>query len=140
VSISSLIRQRFLLKEGGLILVDEERRDRATTVEDLYAEYTVYDRHYEKIGKVDDLFVDENDQPEYIGVKMGFLGTRSTLIPIDIVRVNDKRRLVEVAADKEMVKDGPTFSDDRDITSEFEREVLDYYSVETRQASLERQA
>ena len=121
-------------------MVDEERRDRSTAIEDLYAEYTVYDRHYEKIGKVDDLFVDENDQPEYIGVKMGFLGTRSTLIPIDIVRVNDKRRLVEVAADKETVKDGPTFSDDRDITSEFEREVLDYYSVEARQASLERQA
>jgi uncharacterized protein (TIGR02271 family) len=121
-------------------LVDEERRDRYTPIEDLYAEYTVYDRHYEKIGKVDDLFVDENDQPEYIGVKMGFLGTRSTLIPIDIVRVNDKRRLAEVAADKETVKNGPTFSDDREITPEFEQQVLDYYSVETRQASLERQA
>jgi uncharacterized protein (TIGR02271 family) len=121
-------------------LAHQERKDRATTVEDLYTEYTVYDRHYEKIGKVDDLFVDENDQPEYIGVKMGFLGTRSTLIPIDLVRVNDKRRLVEVAADKETVKDGPTFSDDREITPEFEQQVLDYYSVETRQASLERQA
>jgi uncharacterized protein (TIGR02271 family) len=121
-------------------LAHQERKDRATTVEDLYTEYTVYDRHYEKIGKVDDLFVDENDQPEYIGVKMGFLGTRSTLIPIDLMRVNDKRRLVEVAADKETVKDGPTFSDDREITPEFEQQVLDYYSVETRQASLERQA
>src|SRR5215216_6217589 len=103
--------------KGGSILVDEERRDRSTAIEDLYAEYTVYDRHYEKIGKVDDLFVDENDQPEYIGVKMGFLGTRSTLIPIDIVRVNDKRRLVEVAAEKEAVENGPTFDDDSEITA-----------------------
>jgi uncharacterized protein (TIGR02271 family) len=119
-------------------LVDEERRDRSTPIEDLYSEYTVFDMHYEKIGKIDDLFVDENDNPEYLGVKMGFLGTRSTLIPVDIVRVNDRRRLVEVAADKETVKNGPTFSDDREITSEFERQVLDYYRVETRQASSNR--
>jgi uncharacterized protein (TIGR02271 family) len=121
-------------------LVDKERRDRSTPVEDLYSEYTVYDMHYEKIGKIDDLFVDENDNPEYVGVKMGFLDTRSTLIPVDIVRVNDRRRLVEVAADKETVKNGPTFSDDREITSEFERQVLDYYRVETRQASANREA
>ena len=120
-------------------MADEERRDRSTPIEDLYSEYTVYDTHYEKIGKIDDLFVDENDNLEYVGVKMGFLGTRSTLIPVDIVRVNDRRRLVEVAADKETVKNGPTFSDDREITSEFERQVLDYYRVESRQASANRE-
>jgi uncharacterized protein (TIGR02271 family) len=120
-------------------LVDEEGRDRSTPIEDLYSEYTVYDMHYEKIGKIDDLFVDENDNPEYLGVKMGFLGTRSTLIPVDIVRVNDRRWLVEVAADKETVKNGPTFSDDREITPEFERQVLNHYRVETRQASSNRE-
>ena len=121
-------------------MADEQRGDRSTPIEDLYSEYTVYDMHYEKIGKIDDLFVDENDSPEYVGVKMGFLGTRTTLIPVDIVRVNDRRRLVEVAADKETVKNGPTFSEDREITSEFERQVLDYYRVETRQASTSRKA
>ena len=102
--------------------------------------YQVYDMHYEKIGKVDDLFVNESDRPEYIGVKMGFLGTRSTLIPMDIVRVNDKRRLVEVEADKDAIKEGPTFSDDREITPEFEQRVLSYYQAETAQASAEREA
>ena len=58
----------------------EERSDRFTAIEDRYAGYTVYDLDGDKIGRVDDLFVDENDQPEYIGVKMGLLGTRSTLI------------------------------------------------------------
>jgi len=121
-------------------LAGEEGRERSTTpIEDLYSEYTVYDMHYEKVGKIDDLFVDENDNPEYVGVKMGFLGTRSTLIPVDIVRVNDRRRLVEVAADKETVKNGPTFSEDRDITPEFERQVLNHYRVESRQASANRE-
>ncbi len=108
----------------------EERSDRFTAVEDRFADYTVYDQHYEKIGKVDDLFINEADQPEYIGVKMGFLGTRSTLIPIDMVRVNDERQLVEVSADKDTVKSGPTFDDDREITPEFESEVYSYYGLQ----------
>src|SRR3712207_5630415 len=90
----------------------EERSDRDITIEERFANYEVYDQNYEKIGKVDDLFLDENDNPEYIGVKMGFLGTRSTLIPMAMVRVNDERHLLQVAADKDKVKDGPTFDDE----------------------------
>ena len=100
----------------------QARTDWFTEVEDRYAGYTVYDRSYEKIGNVDDLFVDENDSPEYIGVKMGFLGIRSTLIPFQMARVNDAQQLIEVAADKETLKNGPTFDDDREITPQFERE------------------
>jgi uncharacterized protein (TIGR02271 family) len=127
--------EKRVLIQGGPVLANEERSDRSTESKYSFAGYHVYDYHYEKIGKVDDLFVDENNQPEYVGVKMGFLGTRSTLIPIEIVRINDKRKLLEVATDKDMVKEGPTFGDDREITSEFEEQVLNYYGVETRQVS-----
>jgi uncharacterized protein (TIGR02271 family) len=107
----------------------ESRSDGFTAIEDRFAGYEVYDQDYDKIGKVDDLFVDENDNPEYIGVKMGFLGTRTTLIPMDIVKVNDERRLVQVEADKDTVKEGPTFNDDREITPKFEDEVYSYYGL-----------
>jgi uncharacterized protein (TIGR02271 family) len=118
----------------------EARSDRFTEVEDRYAGYTVYDQDYEKIGKVDDLFVDENDQPEYLGVKMGFLGTRSTLIPFQMARVNDERQLIEVASDKETVKNGPTFDDDREITPDFENEVYSYYGLESTNGTNDRNA
>jgi uncharacterized protein (TIGR02271 family) len=108
----------------------EERSDRFTAIEDRFAGYTVYDQAGEKIGKVDDLFVDESDQPEYIGVKMGFLGTRSTLIPWDAVSsTDDEGRAITVATDKTTAKDGPTFDDDRQITPEFENEVYSYYGL-----------
>jgi PRC-barrel domain len=94
-----------------------------------FAAYTVYDQDYEKIGNVDDLFVDESDHPEYIGVKMGFLGTRTTLIPYQMARVNDARQLIEVAADKETLKNGPTFDDDHEITPQFEKELYSYYGL-----------
>jgi len=115
------------LNEGGRVV--EERSDRFTAIEDQYAGYTVVDQIGERIGKVDDLFVDENDQPEYYGVKMGFLGTSSTLIPADIATVDSEQGFIEVSQPKSTVKDGPAFDDDREITPEFENEVRSYYGL-----------
>jgi hypothetical protein len=108
----------------------EERGDRFQELEEAYKDYTVYDQHYEKVGRVDDLFVDENDQPEYIGVKTGFLGMKSTLIPMELVRVNDRRKLIEVAADKDTIHSGPAFDDDEEITPEHESRIYGYYGLE----------
>ena len=108
----------------------EERSDRFTAIEDRFAGYEVYDQSGSKIGKVDDLFVDESDQPEYIGVKMGFLGTSSTLIPWEAVSsTDDEGRAITVATDKDTAKNGPAFDDDREITPEFEQQVYSYYGL-----------
>ena len=42
----------------------EERSDRFSAIENRFSGYEVYDQSGEKIGKVDDLFVDEQDNPE----------------------------------------------------------------------------
>src|SRR5918996_1249864 len=108
----------------------EERSDRFTAIEHQYAGYTVVDEGGSKIGKVDDLFLDENDQPEYLGVKMGFLGTSSTLIPADIATINNEQGSIEISQPKSTVKDGPAFDDDREITPEYENEVRSYYGLD----------
>ena len=107
----------------------EERSDRFTAIEDQYAGYTVVDEGGSKIGKVDDLFLDESDQPEYFGVKMGFLGTSSTLIPADITTVDNEQGFIEVSQPKSTVQDGPAFDDDREITPEYGNEVRSYYGL-----------
>jgi uncharacterized protein (TIGR02271 family) len=108
----------------------EQRNDGFTAIEDQYAGYEVYDRDGDKIGKVDDLFVDENDQPEYFGVKMGFLGTRSTLIPWEVARVDENDRRIEVSVDKATAKEGPSFDDDEEITPEYEERVYSHYGLQ----------
>jgi uncharacterized protein (TIGR02271 family) len=118
----------------------EERTDRFSAFEDRFAGfagYEVYDRNGENVGKVDDLFVDENDNPEYIGVKMGFLGTRSTLIPWQLATVDEANRRINVSVDKDTAKNGPTFDDDRDITPAFENEVYSYYGLQRTQTTEE---
>jgi uncharacterized protein YjbJ (UPF0337 family) len=119
----------------------EGRHDRFTELEEAYKGYAVYDQHYERLGRVDDLFVDENDQPEYIGVKMGFLLEQKTvLIPMGIVRVNDRRNLVEVAADKDTIQEAPAFDSNKDITPEYEERVHRYFGLEREGSSRERSA
>jgi len=117
----------------------EQRGDRFTAIEDQYAGYEVYDRNGEKIGKVDDLFVDENDQPEYIGVKMGFLGLEGRgLIPMEVARVDEADRLIELSADKAQVKESPSFNDDRDITPDYEEQVYSHYGLQRAQTNGDR--
>jgi hypothetical protein len=93
-------------------------------------EYSVYDAHYERIGRVDDVFLDERDAVTYIGVEMGFFGTNSTLVPAEIVRVNDRRRLIEVAAEAETIKHAPHFGNEETVSPELEDRVRTYFGLE----------
>ncbi|CAA9415519.1 hypothetical protein AVDCRST_MAG82-1072 [uncultured Rubrobacteraceae bacterium] len=93
-------------------------------------EYSVYDTHYERIGRVDDVFLDERDAVSYIGVKMGFFGTNSTLVPVEIVRVNDRRSLIEVAVEAETIKHAPHFGHDETVSPELEDRVRTYFGLE----------
>ncbi len=112
--------------------------DRLRELEEKYEGYNVYDNAGDKIGKVDDLFVNEQDREEYIGVKMGFFGLRSTLIPMDVVRVNERDRAIEVADSRDHVKEAPHFADDDDITPEFERRIRSHFGLEGEESSSDR--
>ena len=105
--------------------------DRLRELEEKYEDYKVYDNQGSKIGKVDDLFIDESDHEEYIGVKLGLFGMRSTLIPMDIVRVNETNRTIEVSESKDRVKNAPNFDDDDDITTEYEERIRSHFGLET---------
>src|SRR4029450_87547 len=67
---------------------------------------------------------------EYIGVKMGFSGTHSTLIPFEMATVDEERKKIVLSTDKETAKIGPSFNDDREITPGFEIEVYSYYDLQ----------
>jgi sporulation protein YlmC with PRC-barrel domain len=101
----------------------EQRDEQLMELEERYARYEVYDRNGEKIGKVGHLFVDKNDRPEYIGVKTGLFGLKSTLIPREMIRIDEERRRIEVAESKDRVKDAPDFDDEEEITLDYEREI-----------------
>ena len=110
--------------------------DRLRELEERYEGYKVYDNNGESIGKVDDLFVDEQDREEYVGVKMGLFGlSGTTLIPLEIMRVNDRDRVIEVSESKEHVKDAPQYSDDDEIDVSFEERIRSHFGLTSGSAS-----
>jgi uncharacterized protein (TIGR02271 family) len=66
---------------------------------------------------------------------MGFLGTSSTLIPMELATTDESAGTITVSTDKETAKNGPAFNDDREITPEYENEVRSYYGLGAAQGS-----
>jgi uncharacterized protein (TIGR02271 family) len=114
-------------------LAGEQRDDRTAMPEQQYAGYQVYDQDGERIGKLDDLFVDEEDNPEYVGVRTAPSGTRSALIPADVVTVEDRLRRMVVSRPRSVVETGPSLGYDEEVTPEFEERVRGHYGLLTLQ-------
>lgn len=116
-------------KQGGGL---KEMRERISS-------YHVYDRHYERVGKVDDLFVDANDDLEYIGLALvGMFSSKTALIPMELVRINDRRDLIEIEADKSAIEASPTFAKDDEITLDYEDNVYLHFGLQNPNSSGER--
>ena len=107
----------------------EERDGLLTATENRYAGYTVYDDAGKKIGKVEDFFMDEDDRTQYIGVRVASLGSDPALIPMDIARVNEQLRLVEIFASKERIEGALTLDDGDETTPVFEQQVECLFGV-----------
>jgi hypothetical protein len=107
----------------------EEQVDLFAELKRAHEEYRVYDTHYESIGKADELFVDEADRPLYIGIKTGFLEARTALVPLEIVRVNDKRRVIEIAGDADQVRHAPSLGGREEITADLEARIHSYFGL-----------
>jgi uncharacterized protein (TIGR02271 family) len=75
--------------------------------------HEVVDRSGEKIGKVTDIFVDDQtSRPEWLTVSTGLFGRRSSFVPVDAITANGDQ--VVVSFDKALVKDAPQVDDDGD--------------------------
>ena len=56
------------------------------------AGYEVYDPLGQKIGSAEEVFVNRNEEPEYVRVRIGFFGQKSVLIPVQFAEVDDERQ------------------------------------------------
>ena len=63
----------------------ENSNDRFAALEERFSGYEVRDSTGAKVGEVDEIFVDENSRPEYVGVKTSPSGVEIPLIPLEAV-------------------------------------------------------
>jgi uncharacterized protein (TIGR02271 family) len=87
----------------------------------------VYDQSGEKIGKVEEIYYDEDtNQAEWIGIGTGFFGMKRVLVPVQGVQLNDDG--VTVPYDKDLVKDSPDIDSDP-IDPAAEQSLHAYYGT-----------
>ena len=101
------------------------------TPEERYADYEIYDQYGERIGTLTDLFVDVDDEPEYIGVGTGLPENRSVLVPAEVITVDDRLRRMVVSHPRSVVQTAPSLGYEDEVTPEFERRVRIHFGLDT---------
>lgn len=88
----------------------------------------VIDADGEKIGKIDELYYDQDGgQPEWALVNTGLFGTKKTFVPLAGARPSGED--VQVAVSKQDVKDAPQVEADQELSEAEERQLFEHYGV-----------
>jgi uncharacterized protein (TIGR02271 family) len=87
---------------------------------------TLVDRDGDKIGKVEDVYLDRSSgKPEWIAVKTGLFGSNVSFVPIHDAAIDGDD--VRVGHDKGLVKDAPNIDPDGELSPEEERRLYQHY-------------
>ena len=90
---------------------------------------TVVDSDGDKIGKLDEIYLDqETGQPEWALVNTGLFGSKSTFIPL--AGASPQGEDVQVGYDKATVKDAPGVEPDGELSHEEEAELYRHYGID----------
>jgi uncharacterized protein (TIGR02271 family) len=89
---------------------------------------TLIDRDGEKIGKIDELYTDEQGgHPEWALVNTGLFGTKKTFVPIRGASPDGEELTLSVS--KQQVKDAPRVEADEELSENEERRLFEHYNV-----------
>ncbi len=91
-----------------------------------YRGATVVDSAGEKIGTVDDIYLDRaSGEPEWAAVKTGLFGMKSSFVPISGATGSGDELRVDVT--KDQVKDAPKIDADGELSTEEEQQLYRHY-------------
>ena len=90
---------------------------------------TAYDNNGEKLGDVNEVFVDDQSgQPTFVEVNHGLFGMNSSLVPL---RGHDfSGDDLKLGFSKDRIKDAPDFDSDKPLTPEAQSDIFKHYGLE----------
>jgi hypothetical protein len=109
-------------------LTDESPPEVELNVADWHSK-TLVDRDGEKIGKLQDVYVDvETDEPQFATVKEGLIGRHLTFVPLGGLKVGPDE--LQVAVSKTQVKDAPNIElRGEELSQEDESALYHHYEL-----------
>lgn len=95
---------------------------------DTILDSTVIDQDGDKIGKVGQLFLDDqNGEPTWVTVSTGLFGTKETFVPLQGANISGDE--IRVPYEKDFVKDAPNVDVDEHLSTVQEDELYRYYNL-----------
>ena len=94
------------------------------------AEATAYDTQEEKVGKIEDIYVnDATGQPDFVSVSTGVFGLGEALVPLRGHTFDGED--VTLAFEKDRIQDAPVTDKDGHLTERERDELYRYYGLES---------
>jgi len=90
---------------------------------------TAYDKNGEKLGDVNEVFVDDQSgQPTFVEINHGLFGMNSSLVPL---RGHDfSGDDLKLGFSKDRIKDAPDFDSDKPLTPEAQSDIFKHYGLD----------
>lgn len=89
---------------------------------------TAFDSNGEKLGDVQEVFVDDHSgQPTFVEVKHGLFGMSSSLVPLKGHRLQGED--LQLAFSKDRIKDAPEVNADEGLTPEEQNRIFEHYGI-----------
>ena len=93
--------------------------------------YEVRDSSGNKIGSVDNVWVDDATSGlEFVGVKTGWLMGKIHAIPTADAQIDGDNRVITVPYSESQVKEAPSFGSDDELTPDSENQVYSHYGLD----------
>ena len=89
--------------------------------------YNVEDSQGNRIGHVSGLWVDANNEIEFVGVKTTWLVGRTHIFPAERMEVNHAREIIRAPYPEDAIKNAPSFDPGVELTQAEQGEVFNYY-------------
>jgi uncharacterized protein (TIGR02271 family) len=88
--------------------------------------HTVVDRDGDKVGKVQDVYLDRHSEaPEWLAVKTGLFGSNVSFVPVQNATTEDDT--IRVEHEKDRIKDAPNIDPDGELSTDEERRLYEHY-------------
>lgn len=89
---------------------------------------TAYDADGDKVGKVEQVFLDDNSgEPTFLTVNTGLFGAKESFVPVKDARQDGDR--VVLPYQKDIIKDAPKVAADQHLSPAEEEELYRYYEL-----------
>jgi len=97
----------------------------------------VLDRENHDVGKVEAVWVDDENHPKYLAVSTGWLALGKThVVPARAAEVDEVHRKVRLAVPEDAVKHAPSFDPKFELSPEDQQKINDYYRGQAVPASI----